>query len=421
LFKLYAGNPERAASMDAKLAKYLEAVADDAIFYLLATSAVFKSRGSITVAGKSGPETVAAKEMHGLILRLWNKFGPTLDLQRHVNVVRGIVEKGNRESWGDLDPVILGGKRDPKYLAEFLVALIGAIPDQPLDDAGKPRTIQYHRYLKQAIPGMTDEHIHQLLLSTRDWSPDCINAQAVVTALMETPTEKAVTGLISMHRSPGSVKPMEIMTAIAKCYEGRDRVAVGQLDNAMNEWMSTDPNFREVLQLFLKEGKTKPVAKVLINLFEMGSSETSEKWFSMAGDILAKDPTLADVLVPALVKSFTTYKRPSETRKQLILKYKSAAGLEDACQLYPRMQDPPTEFESILRALLDKRAVKFLRWCAFKWSKRPSWAIEELRRVTGDQGPMDGKYWEAWIERNGSKLPPQVEGFEVVEDKEPPK
>jgi hypothetical protein len=421
LFKLYAGNPDRAASMDAKLAKYLETVANDEIFYLLATSSVFKSRGSITVMGRSGPETVAAKEMHSLILRLWNKFGPTMDLQKHVNVVRGIVEKGNRESWGDLDPVILGGKRDPKYLAEFLVALIGAIPDQPGDESGKPRTIPYHKYLKQAIPGMTDEHIHQLLLSTRDWNPDCISAQAVVTALMETPTSKAVPGLIAFHRAPGSVKPLEIMAAIAKCHDDRDKMAVGRLDNAMNEWMSTDPNFRDVLQLFLKEGKPVPVAKVLINLFESGSSESTEKWFAMAGDILAKDPSLASAMVPALIRSFATYKRPSEVRKQLILKYKAAGALEDACQMYPRMTDPPTEFEAILRGLLDNRAVKFLRWCAFKWSKRPAWAIEELRRVTGDQGPMDAKYWEAWIERNGSKLPPQVEGFEVSEDKEPPK
>ncbi len=418
VLKLFTGDAARAAKLDAALAKYFEAAADMEVFDRLAISAVFRSNGAPTVPARMGTEAIKAPELLAVTRRLWKKFGPQLPLHTHVNIVRKIVERGSRESWGDLDVVILGGKEDPAYMADLFTQLVSVVPDQPPAEDGKPRSIPYHRYLKAALPGMTEDHIMTVLTACRDWKEDCLNARLFLAALMETPTSKAIPALLAAYRQPGSLKADDILKAIVKCYNPRDKVTASQVDNVLNEWASADPRVMEILQMFIAEGKLGAVVKLVMNVLESGA-DSGEKWFKLAGDILAKDADggLAEYVVPALIHSYVTIRGDSPARKAVLAKYKAPQALIEAVMMYPRMQDPSPEFTALLRSLLDKRAAKFLKWAAFTWSKRPGWAIEELRRVTGDSGPLDVKYWDAYLEKSAAKLGAQIEGFEVVEDK----
>jgi hypothetical protein len=417
MLKFLAGEAGAAKRMDAELATLIEKNGDLEMFRKLATSAVFRGAGTL----KAGSTIVAATEVYNVARRLWNTFGPSIDVMVHVNIIQEIVREGNRETWGDIDAVILAGRRDPKYFSQLFVKLVLMVPDQPPDAQGKLRSLDYHKHLKAALPEMTADDILTIVTTSRPWSEACLNPKGILAALGETPTPRAVPALLALYQQPGDLKTADLARVMAKCYDGKPNDA---LDTALYQWVSADPNVFDTLQIFVAEGKAHPVVNVLKNILVQGAGTGFERWFDLAKACIEKNKAYAPDLVSALARSYGVYPLSSTVRKQLLQKHKNEETLVDLVGVYKsapeRMREVP-EFEMLLREILDKRAIKFLIWLAYDSPTKPSWALPELKRITGESTPQDAALWRSWFSRNESKLPPQIPGFDGGGHQEPPK
>jgi hypothetical protein len=253
------------------------------------------------------------------------------------------------------------------------------------------------------------------LMSYLKQSPSVeLNPEKLADMIDKTPTAAALGALVEASQDIYSPIRVRAARLAARCYgKGGDAAVMGQVlvtwaREPLDEW-------RSIFDEFAKHGHDDVVALAVQQLIESASEKDFESHLRLAEGLLQRDPKHGAWLGPALLRSYAGMRNPSPQRRALIAKCKTETALVEAIGMYAKeaangrgSERLGSEFTDVLKALMDKRGVKFMLWVAFEKRETEMWPMSDLRRVTGQSTGPDADVWQKWYKSNESKLPKQI-------------
>jgi hypothetical protein len=412
--KLCVGDVTKDA--DALLPALLEKSASKGLAKQLYASALFRFGGKPKVRTLGGEATIEMPLLCAAIPKIGAKAGK-LELGEHAEIVRGVYFAHPPEGWGDrfLDLMSINGD-EPAYRAKLALSVIFACP--PRDDGNVKVSLPALEMIKPWIKHL-DEQDYATLMTNLGQTPTADLTQEKLAELIEkSPTPAALQALLDVSGNVNSPIQARAARLAAKCYaKGGDPK---RMADALVRWARELDDWKKVFDDFLERGNNEEVSLAVQQLVETGPEKEFDAYLKLAGEVLARDAKNGAWIVPALLRSYQRVKAASSRRKDLIVKCKTDEALPTAVAIYAAAaaqglgnEQVGNEFHDILKALLDKRACKFLVWVAFGKRERETWAVAELRRLSGQGGGLDADLWQKWYKANESKLPKQIETPEM--------
>jgi len=411
--KLCAGDVTKDA--DALLPALLEKAASKGLAKQLYASAIFRFGGKPKVRTLGGEATIEMPLLCAAIPKIGARAGK-LDLGEHIEIVRGVYFAQPPDGWGDrfLDLLSINGD-DPAYRAKLALGVLFACPPRDEGKVSLPALEMIKPWIKHL-----DEQDYATLMVNLGQTPTADLTQEKLAELIEkSPTPAAIQALLDVSGNVNSPIQARAARLAAKCYaKGGDPK---RMADALVRWARELDDWKRVFDDFLERGHNEEVSLAVQQLVETGPEKGFDAYVKLAGEVVARDAKNGAWIVPALLRSYARVKAASSARKDLIVKCKTDEALPVAVAIYASAaargfgnEGVGNEFHDVLKALLDKRAIKFLMWAAFgKRMRETGWVMPELRRLSGQSGGPDADVWQTWYKANESKLPKQIQTPEM--------